>query len=202
MLAAWPHPSPWLQMDSPMLAIKKMNDALDMRHRLAICGNILQSRPRESQGTDDDSDDLPPCRACSHPPRGTSGMVTCALCIAKRLSQVASSTTRHKSFATTETGQTDHPELVARDTQRAFPEGLPVLPERRSQKAFATMLPKVVKDEAHDEGDRTIGDYTMDDEQWLEWKRGGRTPSPVDEYESDENESDGSMNGNHYDSLE
>ncbi|KAH9958444.1 hypothetical protein BC827DRAFT_1269509 [Russula dissimulans] len=50
------------------------------------------------------------------------------------------------------------------------------------------MLAKIVEDEALDEGDRTIGDYTIDDEQWLEWKRGGRAPSPVDEYESDESD--------------
>jgi hypothetical protein len=100
-------------------------------------------------------------------------MITCALCIA-RLSQVASSTTRHKSF----------------DLSEAVPstEDVPVLQERRSQKAFATMLAKIVEDEALDEGDRTIGDYTIDDEQWLEWKRGGRAPSPVDEYESDESD--------------
>jgi hypothetical protein len=115
---------------------------------------------------------------------------------------VASSTTRRKPFVTTEAAQTD-PELAAKDTQvlqaddlsevGSSTEDIPVLPERCSRKVFETMLARIVEDEAYDEEDRTIGGYTMGNEQWLEWKKGGLAPSPVDEYESDENDSDGTV---------
>ncbi|KAH9956507.1 hypothetical protein BC827DRAFT_1378551 [Russula dissimulans] len=120
----------------------------------------------------------------------------------KRSSRVASSTTRRKPFVTTEAAQTD-PELAAKDTQvlqaddlsevGSSTEDIPVLPERCSRKVFETMLARIVEDEAYDEEDRTIGGCTMGDEQWLEWKKGGLAPSPVDEYESDENDSDGTV---------
>jgi len=91
-----------------------------------------------------------------------------------------------------EVAQTDL-DLAAEDTQVLLNNlHIPVLPERRSCKTFATMIAQIAEEEAYDsEADRTIGDYTMDNEQWLEWKEGG--PIPVDEYES--SNSDNLSNG-------